>query len=245
MRLEPFFIDLLPVTNADYQSCVTAAACPGDCATSGTHNSTGSSWACADSDFYKSYRIDDPALGRHPVASVYDLGAEAYCAWVGKRLPSEAEWERAARGPGVTDYPWGNAAPDCSRFPCDGRRADAYQPVGASPVDADTGDVSPEGVKLMVTGVQEFLHDWPYEYPFDNGEPIPDPRGVPGGTNGQSARGNTGSLVPHYKGDVTNAPDPTLEPFPLPSWARDNRHTIVGGFRCAHDDDNAVQGGLR
>jgi len=49
-------------------------------------------------------------------------------------------------------------------------------------------------------------------------------------------RGNTESLLPHYKGDISHAPDPTLEPFPLPAWTRDMRDRIVGGFRCAHDD---------
>ena len=238
VRLKPFFIDVLPVTNGEYNACFLAGACPDECHTPGHTNSNRQSWDCTQHPFFLTYSFHDDTLAPHPLASVYDLGANAYCAWVGKRLPTEAERERAARGPSNADYPWGNAAPDCSHYLCDGRPADAYWPVGTSPVDKTTGDVSPEGVKLLVTGVTEFLNDWYYEYPSYTAEPVPNPQGLKGaGSDSQSqyTRGNTKSRLPHYKGDVSNAPDPTLEPFPLPAWARDNSSQIVGGIRCAHE----------
>jgi hypothetical protein len=90
----------------------------------------------------------------------------------------------------------------------------------------------------MVTGVAEFLHDWYYDYPFDNGESIPSPRGSPSSaTVGQSARGNMLTLLPLYKGHVDLPPNQAIEPFPQPAWARASAASVtVGGIRCARDD---------
>lgn len=243
VRLDPFFIDERPVTNGEYNACLRAGACPDECQTN-LVNSRGmpgcDGWGGGEEMLLASYHVADPTLDRYPVVSVNDLGAEAYCAWAGRRLPTEAEWERAARGPANAQYPWGNATPDCARWGCDVVSlnpdvGNEFWPVGTYPVDTATGDVSPEGARMMVTGVPEFVHDWYYTYPYDVGEPIPNPVGdVPTGS-GKSLRGNISAHIPPLAGRSQY-----VEPFPLPAWVRSNgavsRSILNGGIRCARSD---------
>jgi formylglycine-generating enzyme required for sulfatase activity len=85
--VEGFWIDRTEVTNADYRRCVEAGAC------SPPHQTTA---------------FDDPEMADHPVVWLDWYQARAYAKWAGKRLPSETEWERAARCGGSTRFPWGD-----------------------------------------------------------------------------------------------------------------------------------------
>ncbi|WAS95310.1 formylglycine-generating enzyme family protein [Nannocystis punicea] len=91
----------------------------------------------------------------HPVVCATWAQAETFCAWQGKRLPTEAEWERAARGPEARhQYPWGDAAPTCKRaqtYEC----GQATAPVGRHPAG-----VSPEGVHDLAGNASEWVADW-------------------------------------------------------------------------------------
>ena len=84
VKVRAFFIDVYPVTNAEYLGCVAAGMCPDECQAQGT---------CG-GGYLDVYHVRDVQLADHPVLSLGPNGAKAYCAWAGKRLPTEAEWER-------------------------------------------------------------------------------------------------------------------------------------------------------
>ncbi|MCL4234008.1 MAG: formylglycine-generating enzyme family protein [Deltaproteobacteria bacterium] len=98
--LRAYAIERTEVANAQYRACVDANACDDPFDTSSRTRS----------DYYL-----NPAYDAYPVVHVSWHQAAQYCAWLGRRLPTEAEWEKAARGTGVRRYPWGDSPPDCLR----------------------------------------------------------------------------------------------------------------------------------
>ncbi len=171
-----FAIDRLPVTNAQFAEFLNAI---------GTHNRSGERLYDFDDSDARIHRHGaqwraDQEYVNHPVVEPTWVGARDYCAWRGKRLPAEAEWEKAARGTDARKYPWGNAAPDRTRAQFGARFNET------APADAFSAGASPYGVLGMAGNTWEWVSSAYLPYPYraaDGREDLPagSVRGTRGG----------------------------------------------------------------
>ena len=176
VRLSRYFLDPQEVTQAEYQACVDAGIC--------SASDASRCFVWADHAFERGGKLPETMRGAsHPAVCVTWFQARLYCAAVGKRLPTEAEWERAAAGPLRRTYPWGDAAPTCSRAHFDGC-GEHTRPVGGRPAGS-----TPEGIQDLAGNVSEWVQDWyerdAYWLPFRQDPAGPEQglvRGVRGGS---------------------------------------------------------------
>jgi formylglycine-generating enzyme required for sulfatase activity len=155
-----FYLDAWPVTNAEYKKFVDATDRPVPNYHVSWCDAQGYNWD-PDTRMYPAGKAD------HPVVLVTWEDAMSYAAWANKRLPTEAEWERAARGLQGRRYPWGNEFLSGCCCNCKETRVGGTSAVGSFSPDGDT----PEGVVDMVGNVWEWTNSlyWPYPYNPDDG----------------------------------------------------------------------------
>lgn len=145
--LSRFFIDPREATVADYARCVARGKCS-DIDMSRCFVWTGS-------EFKKGEPLPEPLTRPdHPIVCLNWYQAARYCESIGKQLPTEAEWERAAAGTTRRKFPWGDGPPTCALAHHDGCGEHTH-PVGAHPDGA-----TPEGVHDLSGNVAEWVHDW-------------------------------------------------------------------------------------
>jgi formylglycine-generating enzyme required for sulfatase activity len=196
--LSSYWIDKYEVTNAQYRACVASGVCtpPKDRSA-----------------------FDDPARAQHPVTNVTWLQAREFCQWSGRRLPTEAEWEKAARGVDGRRYPWGNRTELIAGRVKDSRQRTGHD--GTEPVGSQPETVSPYGVHDLVGNVWEWVKDW-YAADWYELAPTRDPQGPLHGLfkvlRGGGWRGGPLELHTGYRG-----------------WEEMTYWGPALGFRCAAD----------
>jgi serine/threonine-protein kinase len=159
VTLDAFWIDRTEVTNAQYRRCVEDGACSEPI-------TTGSSTR---ENYYGHADFDS-----YPVIFVDWEQASAYCTWAGKRLPTEAEWEKAARGTDRRIYPWGDVFDGNLLNFCDANCQFDWKAADWDDGYADTAPVgsyldgaSPYGVLDMAGNVWEWTSSLDSSYPYD------------------------------------------------------------------------------
>lgn len=165
-------------------------------------------------------------LAEHPVYGITWYGAREYCESIGRRLPTEAEWERAARGDDGRIYPWGNTWDNA--LAKTNRPADA--PPGSFPVGSYTLGASPYGVLDMAGNVAEWVSDWYgeqfYAQQASQGT-VTNPTGPVTGLQ-KVLRGGSWNTVPFFTRTVHRQ---SWDPADSQRWI---------GFRCAADPEDST-----
>jgi formylglycine-generating enzyme required for sulfatase activity len=188
---------------------------------------------------------DDPRLNKpnQPVVGVNWFDAKAYCEYQGKRLPTEAEWERAARGPNGLRYPWGNKLDPTKANYGKTRK-------GTLPVDSLAEGASPYGIHHMAGNVFEWVQDW-YDPNFYQKTPHPANTQGPlkpvwiGGTGTYVDRLTVGAKRVVRGGSWIAAESSITTSHRFWNHPSNNSYGVGLGFRCAKTAPESVSDSLR
>ena len=199
--IDSFWIDETEVTNFQYKLCVDTGSClPPEKSSSATRV-----------NYY-----GNPDFDAFPVVFINWDQADIYCKWAEERLPTEAEWEKAARGTNLTRFwPWGNIPPDQERINFNRNIGDTVA-AGSYP-----SNVSPYGILDMAGNVQEWVFDWYNETYYEN-SPTSNPSGPMSGEQKITRGGSWSNFDIHNR---VSSRSPVLK----------NKETDSIGFRCAGD----------
>ena len=197
--LDNYWIDKTEVTNAMYYECVKSGGCESP---------------LSDGFIAPKDHLTNQDRAKYPVVFVSWDNAEKYCQWVNRRLPTEAEWEKAARGSDKRIYPWGNEPPNPDLLNFNNNIGDVM-PVKSFPLGA-----SPYGVMDMAGNAVEWVADW-YGYYEDSS-----PNNPTGPSNG-NFRINRGGGFFQSDHEVRVTGRYTISPG--------YRESGDFGFRCAMD----------
>jgi len=218
VQISAFWIDKLEVTNGMYALCVQAGACPLPVLLSSNRRP----------DYFRNPEFQD-----YPVVHVTWGAAQNYCAWAGRRLPTEAEWERAARGDDFRTWPWGDEPPS-ERFTNFGWLSGDTSRVGSYAAGA-----GPFGALDMAGNVWEWTADL-YNAEYYNHAAAIDPAGPPG-SEGNYRRVIRGGSFEDVDTDIRvsnrgleQGPNPRA-PVTRPGEVNGNESFKIG-FRCAADE---------
>lgn len=196
VEVSSFLIDKTEVTIGDYDRCVQARAC-------------------------RAPKVVDPTediTARHPVVGVSWYDANKYCEWVGKRLPTEAEWEYAARSPRFAAFPWDGRS-DASKA---NLRGDTDGFARTAPVGSFPKGASGLGLLDMGGNASEWTADW-YDAVWYKKTPGKDPKGPEASTGSKVVRGGSWSDNDYLaRATARLGVDPNLSNDAI-------------GFRCASD----------
>jgi iron(II)-dependent oxidoreductase len=213
--LDTYQIDRYPVTCAQYRHFITA----GGYQTRQYWTADGWQWLQTHPVSQPLYWTNSTAWDNHPVCGVNAYEAEAYATFVGKRLPTEAEWEKAARWDATTGksrlYPWGNTKPTAALCNCDRVYA------GTTAVTAYPHNISPLGCREMLGNVWEWTASWFAGYTGFTGFPYRGYSEAWFDNQHRTLRGGSWATRPWVlRSTARNWYNP---------WVRE----ILAGFRCA------------
>ena len=220
VSLSSFYVDRNEVTNARYRKFLEHVKASGDEPYRHPEQP-------GPSDYNQELMTEDLAGDEQPAVCVSWYNAYSYCQWAGKRLPTEAEWEYAARGGDpYRKFPWGGGEPDgdgiwwANYQPGRGRGADGYR--SSAPVGSFPDGVSPFGLLDMAGNVEEWVQDWHDPYFYRRSRETRNPTGPATGRNKVIKGGSYGTDKWHIR--------VATRLFGSPS----NR-SVQLGFRCARD----------